>query len=43
MKTYLFTLTHDLGTLRIRVTASSRKRAIAMLMTAEGCPRRAIK
>ena len=42
MKTFIATLEHDNGTVKIKVTASSRKAAKTMIMSAENCPSRAI-
>lgn len=43
MKTYIITVEHDNGETRIRVTARSKKVAVAIIMEAEGCPESAIK
>ncbi len=42
MNTYKITIAHDKGIFSLRVTANTQKRAIAMVMAAEGCPSCAI-
>ena len=43
MKTYEFTLYHDNGKTKIRVTAGNLERAQKLLMIAEDCPISAIQ
>jgi hypothetical protein len=43
METFIFTLKHDTGKIRITVSASSMGAAFDKVMAAEGCPRSAIK
>ena len=42
MKIYIARLKHDRGIVYLKVTARTKKSAIAQIMAYEGCPRRAI-
>jgi hypothetical protein len=42
MKIYIARLVHDRGIAHLKVTARTKKSAIAQIMASEGCPRRAI-
>ncbi len=43
VKTYTIKLRSDAGTVKLRVTATSKVAARAMVMAAEACPLRAIE
>ena len=43
MKHFIALVNHDNGTLRLKVSASSRDAAYSMIMLCENCPKRAIK
>ena len=42
MKTYIATLSHDMGNFTLQVRAMSKDRAAHLITQAEGCPRSAI-
>lgn len=42
MKTFILTVNHDCGRVRLQVTASDENAARAMIMACEGCPERSI-
>jgi hypothetical protein len=43
MKTYIFKLSHDKGTFKLKTYARDQEQAINSVMESEGCPRCAIK
>ncbi len=43
MSRYTFTLRHDGGQAKVRVTAASLAAATHLVMVAEGCPERSIR